>query len=539
MSLHLEKLMGPQIRSEEALELARLAALEIAPRTRSQARNRLLRAGTDHWHWMRRGDFGKKRKGTFRVIKVRSSWRRPDDPRPKVDSALARDVLEYPKRAGARLIGAVAHANETLRTVADRVTLKEGTDLHLVPGDACLLARACARTCEEQVSRTCTLCAGDLGGDLYTVLAVARTAIEDTLFEAVRVAQKLGLTLDAVLLEAIIGDGAPPGTDAFKPIAPTKEAPIPSQRPFSPPTVDESRPPSRGTAERWSEFSNVAAPAPAPPSKMDVAMTLLGRSALLHRGTYVRDREVRYLKHLYEDDPEDRPRAPLPAKPLALERAGAAVQDLLYALLMLDSLLDAGPPRTPHEAIERARHLELGRGHQKYLAGRRADLKLGREPAAEEPPVVVVEEVRRPATPPPQTPVETIDSAASEPSAADTSATKKASKMFGGMMAGARGFMKKRPKRGAWARPSSRESDASRASSRESSAEGGSRPGSRSRRPGAPPGAARPRSRSSERDSSAEPPARRASRLRSAGNAMRSFGRRPSGSPSGSRPGSK
>jgi len=534
MSLHLEKLMGPEIRSEEALELARLAALEIAPRTRSQARNRLLRAGADHWHWMRRGDFGKKRTSTFRVIKVRSSWRRPDDPRPKVDSALARDVLEYPKRAGAHLIGAVAHANETLRTVADRVTLAEGTDLHLVPGDACLLARACARTCEEQVSRTCTQCVGDLGGDLYTVLAVARTSVEDTLFEAVRVAQKLGLDLDAVLLEAIIGDGAPPGAPTdFEPIA-TKEAPIPSQRPFSPATtVDESRPPSRGTAARWSEFSNVAAPAPAPPSKMDVAMTLLGRSALLHRGTYVRDREVRYLKNLHEDDPEDKPRASLPAKPLALERAGAAVQDLLYALLMLDSLLDAGPPRTPQEAIERARHLELGRGHQKYLAGRRADLKLGRKPAEEEPPVVVVEEVRRPATPPPPTPVETIDSAASEPSAADTSATKKASKMFGGMMAGARGFMKKRPKRGAWARPSSRESDASQSS------EGGSRPGSRSRRPGAPPGAARPRSRSSERDSSAEPPARRASRLRSAGNAMRSFGRRPSGSPSGSRPGSK
>ena len=57
MSLHLDKLMGPEIRSEEQLELARLAELEIAPRTRSQMRNRLLRAGADHWHWMRRGDF--------------------------------------------------------------------------------------------------------------------------------------------------------------------------------------------------------------------------------------------------------------------------------------------------------------------------------------------------------------------------------------------------------------------------------------------------------------------------------------------------
>ena len=50
MSLHLDKLMGPEIRSEEQLELARLAELEIAPRTRSQMRNRLLRAGADHWH---------------------------------------------------------------------------------------------------------------------------------------------------------------------------------------------------------------------------------------------------------------------------------------------------------------------------------------------------------------------------------------------------------------------------------------------------------------------------------------------------------
>ena len=166
MSLHLEKLMGPEIRSEEQLELARLAELEIAPRTRSQMRNRLLRAGADHWHWMRRGDFGHKKRGTFRVIKVRSTWRRPDDPRPKVNS-LVRDVPEYQRREGSRLVGAVAHANETLRTIADRVTLNEGTDLHLVPGDACLLTRACARTCEEQVSQTCTLCAGDLGGDLF------------------------------------------------------------------------------------------------------------------------------------------------------------------------------------------------------------------------------------------------------------------------------------------------------------------------------------------------------------------------------------
>ncbi len=58
MSLHLEKLMGPEIRSEEQLELARLAELEIAPRTRSQMRNRLLRAGADHWHWMRRQEEG-------------------------------------------------------------------------------------------------------------------------------------------------------------------------------------------------------------------------------------------------------------------------------------------------------------------------------------------------------------------------------------------------------------------------------------------------------------------------------------------------
>ena len=78
------------------------------------------------------------------------------------------------------------------------------------------------------------------------------------------------------------------------------------------------------------------------------------------------------------------------------------MQDLLYALLMLDSLLDAGPPSSPQECIERARHLELGREHQKYLAGSRADLKLGREPKAEQlPDVVGVEEEKRPQTPPP------------------------------------------------------------------------------------------------------------------------------------------
>ena len=241
---------------------------------------------------------------------------------------------------------------------------------------------------------------------MYVVLSVARTNVEDTLFEAVRVAQKLGLKLDEVLLEAIIGDGAPPGKPpekAFKPVK--EEAPVPTKRPFSPPksVVDESRPPSRGTAERWSELKeSAAAPAPAPPSSVDVAMTLIGRSALLHRGTYVRDRNVRFYKARYEEDPDDKPRSAGPASSLQLERAGAAVQDLLYALLMLDSLLDAGPPSSPQECIERARHLELGREHQKYLAGRRADLKLGREPKAEQlPDVVGVEEEKRPQTPPP------------------------------------------------------------------------------------------------------------------------------------------
>ena len=51
----------------------------------------------------------------------------------------------------------------------------------------------------------------------------------------------------------------------------------------------------------------------------------------------------------YEADPDDKPRSAGPASSLQLERAGAAVQDLLYALLMLDSLLDAGPPSSPQE----------------------------------------------------------------------------------------------------------------------------------------------------------------------------------------------
>ena len=154
------------------------------------------------------------------------------------------------------------------------------------------------------------------------------------------------------------------------------------------------------------------------------------------------------------------------------------MQDLLYALLMLDSLLDAGPPSSPQECIERARHLELGREHQKYLAGRRADLKLGREPKEEQlPDVVGVEEEKRPQTPPPPpsrppgaaTPAEKI---AAMPTSTPEERKEKATKTFGGMLAGARAFMrsgsrerKTRPKRGAWQRPSSREN-----SSRESSA---------------------------------------------------------------------
>jgi len=350
---------------------------------------------------------------------------------------------------------------------------------------------------------------------LYVVLSVARTNVEDTLFEAVRVAQKLGLKLDEVLLEAIIGDGAPPGQKpVFKPVK--GEAPVPTKRPFSPPksVVDESRPPSRGTAERWSELSSTAAPAPAPPSSVDVAMTLIGRSALLHRGTYVRDRNVRFYKARYEEDPDDKPRSSGPASSLQVERAGAAVQDLLYALLMLDSLLDAGPPSSPQECIERARHLELGREHQKYLAGRRADLKLGREPKAEPlPDVVGVEEEKRPQTPPPPparppgaaTPA--AEAIAAMPASTPEERKEKATKTFGGMLSAARGFMrsgsrerKTRPKRGAWQRPSSREN-----SSRESSAE---------------------RSRPGSRDASVEPPPRRTSRLRAAGNSVRSFGRR-------------
>ena len=69
-------------------------------------------------------------------------------------------ACQYQRREGSRLVGAVAHANETLRTIADRVTLNEGTDLHLVPGDACLLVLVPGLV-RNKVSQTCTLCAGD------------------------------------------------------------------------------------------------------------------------------------------------------------------------------------------------------------------------------------------------------------------------------------------------------------------------------------------------------------------------------------------
>ena len=146
---------------------------------------------------------------------------------------------------------------------------------------------------------------------------------------------------------------------------------MPTKRPFSPPKsdIEESRPPSRGTAERVRAQESAAAPAPAPPSSVDVAMTLIGRSALLHRGTYVRDRNVRFYKARYEEDPDDKPRSAGPASSLQLERAGAAVQDLLYALLMLDSLLDAGPAVVT-AGVHRARpSFRIGTGAPKISGG--------------------------------------------------------------------------------------------------------------------------------------------------------------------------
>ena len=68
--------MGPEIRSEEQLELARLANSR-SRRGREPIRNRLFWAVGP---LALRGGGHKKR--AFRVIKVRSTWR-PDDQDPK------------------------------------------------------------------------------------------------------------------------------------------------------------------------------------------------------------------------------------------------------------------------------------------------------------------------------------------------------------------------------------------------------------------------------------------------------------------------
>lgn len=70
----------------------------------------------------------------------------------------------------------------------------------------------------------------------------------------------------------------------------------------------------------------------------------------------------------------------LPAPPHAVERAGAAVENLLYCLLMLDDVLQLGPPETPTEAIENTERLSLGRDYQRAMAAKRADAKAASRP---------------------------------------------------------------------------------------------------------------------------------------------------------------
>ena len=155
-----------------------------------------------------------------------------------------------------------------------------------------------------------------------------------------------------------------------------KERRPPTKRPSRPPNLtSKSRGPSRGTAGR-SELKESTPPRAGSPSSVDVAMTpSAGRR--LAPGTCVRDRNVRFYKAGTRRTPTT-PRSAGPASSLQLERP-APRRDLLYA--RTDARLVVrygGPPR--HRGVHRRTAFRIGTGAQKYLAGRRTDLKLGREP---------------------------------------------------------------------------------------------------------------------------------------------------------------
>ena len=188
MSVHLEKLMGPVTRSAEELERLRRLEFEIPPRYADGRPNRLLRCGPDSWHWMRRGSDDE----TFRYVRVSSGWHRPDDPRAKLDAETRKHALcDFARFEGERFVGGICHALETFRSVRDRLSLPPSSDYRLSETDACYLLRACAVTAHDCCARTATKVVADIGGELFTIVELARPTIADALFETVRAARRL------------------------------------------------------------------------------------------------------------------------------------------------------------------------------------------------------------------------------------------------------------------------------------------------------------------------------------------------------------
>ncbi|KAK7241379.1 hypothetical protein SO694_0005916 [Aureococcus anophagefferens] len=341
MSVHLEKLMGPVTRSAEELERLRRLEFEIPPRYADGRPNRLLRCGPDSWHWMRRGSDDE----TFRYVRVSSGWHRPDDPRAQLDAETRKHALcDFARFEGERFVGGICHALETFRSVRDRLSLPPSSDYRLSETDACYLLRACAVTAHDCCARTATKVVADIGGELFTIVELARPTIADALFETVRAARRLAA-----------GAAAPSAASAA-------------------PLSDRARPPSAVPPPDPS-----APPSPAPLFRLDGDGTV-------HSG------EDDDLGRLRPTTPQLAQRPPpsaglsvspflaLRVDPAVHERCAAAVENLLYCLLTLDDVLQLGPPETPAEAIENTERLSLGRDYQRAMAAQRADAQATARP---------------------------------------------------------------------------------------------------------------------------------------------------------------
>ena len=75
----------------------------------------------------------------------------------------------------------------------DRLSLPPSSDYRLSETDACYLLRACAVTAHDCCARTATKVVADIGGELFTIVELARPTIADALFETVRAARRLAV----------------------------------------------------------------------------------------------------------------------------------------------------------------------------------------------------------------------------------------------------------------------------------------------------------------------------------------------------------